>query len=139
MANAYYHSCNTNTYVKRILLLIAIAVLMASIIFSQSHGFGWAVGAGVSNYGHRESTDGYSTKGSYFVDLPDGRRQKVTYYVSGDSGYVAEVSYEGAPHYHAPKPAYYKPVTAYKPAAHTHVHARNHLVSSAHLPSPFHG
>ncbi|XP_063601429.1 pro-resilin-like [Penaeus indicus] len=105
----------------------------------KSHDFGWAVGAGGSNYGHRESTDGYTTKGSYFVDLPDGRRQKVTYYVSGDSGYVAEVSYEGAPHYHAPKPAYYKPVPAYKPAAHAHVHALKHLVSSAHLPSPFHG
>ncbi|XP_027234370.2 cuticle protein 21 [Penaeus vannamei] len=105
----------------------------------KSHDYGWAVGAGGSSYGHRESTDGYTTEGSYFVDLPDGRRQKVTYYVSGDSGYVAEVSYEGLPRYPAHRPAYYKPVAAYEPAAHAHVHAPEYLVSSAHLPSPFFG
>ena len=30
----------------------------------------------------------------YHVELPDGRIQRVEYYVSGDSGFVAKVSYE---------------------------------------------
>ncbi|MPC66719.1 Pro-resilin [Portunus trituberculatus] len=52
-----------------------------------------------NNFGHQESRDGDHTQGSYYVQLPDGRLQKVTYYVDGDSGYVAEVSYEGEAHY----------------------------------------
>nr|XP_027230859.1 cuticle protein 19-like [Penaeus vannamei] len=61
-----------------------------------------------NDFGHQEARDGYNTQGSYFVLLPDGRLQKVTYTVNGDSGYVAEVSYEGEaqyPEYH-PAPAY---------------------------------
>ena len=60
------------------------------------YGFNYAVADDYSenNYGHEENRDGYDTKGSYFVNLPDGRVQKVTYYVNGDSGFVAEVSYE---------------------------------------------
>ncbi|KAG0728894.1 Palmitoleoyl-protein carboxylesterase NOTUM [Chionoecetes opilio] len=45
-------------------------------------------------YGHQESRVGLDTRGSYRVLLPDGRVQVVKYYVSGDSGFVAEVSYE---------------------------------------------
>ena len=52
-----------------------------------------------TNFGHRESRDNDLTKGSYFVHLPDGRLQKVTYYVDGYSGYVAEVTYEGEARY----------------------------------------
>nr|XP_027227495.1 cuticle protein 19.8-like [Penaeus vannamei] len=48
-----------------------------------------------NDFGHQEARDGYNTQGSYYVLLPDGRLQKVTYTVNGDSGYVAEVSYEG--------------------------------------------
>ncbi|XP_063589704.1 cuticle protein 7-like [Penaeus indicus] len=70
-----------------------------------------------NDFGHQEARDGYNTQGSYFVLLPDGRLQRVTYTVNSDSGYVAEVSYEGEaqyPEYH-PTPAY-KPASAYKPA-----------------------
>ncbi|XP_076061303.1 uncharacterized protein LOC143037077 [Oratosquilla oratoria] len=56
-----------------------------------------------NDFGHQEVRDGDRTDGSYFVHLPDGRLQKVVYYVDGDSGYVAEVTYEGEARY--PEPA----------------------------------
>ncbi|XP_037791765.1 cuticle protein 21-like [Penaeus monodon] len=48
-----------------------------------------------NNFGHQESRNGYDTRGSYFVQLPDGRLQKVTYTVNGNSGFVAQVRYTG--------------------------------------------
>ncbi|XP_068209978.1 pro-resilin-like [Palaemon carinicauda] len=48
-----------------------------------------------NDFGHQETRDGDNTQGSYYVQLPDGRLQTVKYYVDGDSGYVAEVSYQG--------------------------------------------
>nr|XP_027213846.1 pro-resilin-like [Penaeus vannamei] len=65
-----------------------------------------------NDFGHQEARDGYDTQGSYYVLLPDGRLQKVTYYVNGDSGFVAEVSYEGEAQYHAEQPSY-KPTPSY--------------------------
>ncbi|XP_045617282.2 pro-resilin-like [Procambarus clarkii] len=74
-----------------------------------------------NDFGHQETRDGDNTKGSYYVQLPDGRLQTVTYYVDGDSGYVAQVSYQGearypdsdesyesreAPRYAPPRPTY---------------------------------
>ena len=43
-------------------------------------------------------------QGEYFVNLPDGRLQKVTYTVVGDAGYVADVVYTGEAQY-PPEPA----------------------------------
>ncbi|XP_042227205.1 cuticle protein 19-like [Homarus americanus] len=65
------------------------------------YDFDWSVKDEDSgnDFGHQESRDGDNTKGSYTVQLPDGRLQTVTYYVDGDSGYVAEVSYEGEAQY----------------------------------------
>lgn len=62
-----------------------------------NYNFDWAVKNDEygNNYGHEEERDGDQTRGSYFVDLPDGRRQTVTYYVDGDGGYNAVVTYEG--------------------------------------------
>ena len=48
-----------------------------------------------NNYGQDETRDGDSTTGSYFVLLPDGRTQKVSYTVDAYGGYKAEVTYEG--------------------------------------------
>merc|ERR1712198_62966 len=68
-----------------------------------------------NDFGHNEARDGYNTQGSYYVQLPDGRLQKVTYTVNGDSGYVADVTYEGESQYPKYEPKSYEP-TPYKPA-----------------------
>eukprot|EP00095_Tigriopus_kingsejongensis_P003232 maker-scaffold547_size140190-snap-gene-0.27 protein:Tk03232 transcript:maker-scaffold547_size140190-snap-gene-0.27-mRNA-1 annotation:"cuticle protein 7" len=53
-----------------------------------------------------ENRDGYETHGEYSVLLPDGRTQIVTYQVNGDSGFIADVKFEGEAKYDAypPKP-----------------------------------
>ncbi|CAG0899862.1 unnamed protein product [Cyprideis torosa] len=61
------------------------------------YNFNWAVRddeTGI-DMGHQEARDGDNTQGSYRVLLPDGRIQTVTYTVDGDSGYLANVQYEG--------------------------------------------
>ena len=58
------------------------------------------------DFGHQEARDGYDTEGSYYVLLPDGRLQKVDYTVNGDSGFVAQVSYEGEAQPYVPQPKY---------------------------------
>ncbi|XP_066948518.1 pro-resilin-like [Macrobrachium rosenbergii] len=62
------------------------------------YSFNWAVDHDPSSneFGHQETRDGDETQGSYYVELPDGRLQTVKYVVEGDSGYVAEVNYEGS-------------------------------------------
>ncbi|XP_068246394.1 cuticle protein 8-like [Palaemon carinicauda] len=76
-----------------------------------------------AHFGQDEIRDGYKTEGKYFVHLPDGRIQTVTYYAD-ETGYHATVSYEGeahydahtphhAPAYHAPEPAYHAPIDTY--------------------------
>ncbi|XP_045106738.1 cuticle protein 7-like [Portunus trituberculatus] len=76
-----------------------------------------------NDFGAQEARDGYDTQGSYYVQLPDGRLQKVTYTVNGDSGFVADVTYEGEAQYPqesyapAPKPSYVPaPAPSYVPA-----------------------
>merc|ERR1711899_46667 len=68
-----------------------------------------------------ENNDGNGVvAGSYSVNLPDGRIQHVTYHANDYDGYVAEVTYEGEPHYDAAPvhaPAYHA-----APVAHA-VHA----------------
>ncbi|CAG0879950.1 unnamed protein product [Cyprideis torosa] len=65
------------------------------------YNFNWEVRDDYSgiDMGHQESRDGYNTQGLYRVLLPDSRVQTVTYYVDGDSGYVADVQYEGEARY----------------------------------------
>ncbi|XP_042858771.1 pro-resilin-like [Penaeus japonicus] len=80
-----------------------------------------------NDFGHQESRDGYDTQGTYYVQLPDGRLQTVTYTVNGDSGYIADVSYQGEAQYPAqgtfrsyqpaPSPSYQPaPSPSYQPA-----------------------
>merc|ERR1711970_418528 len=52
-----------------------------------------------AQFNHEEERDGAQTRGSYSVALPDGRVQTVTYYVNGEGGFVAEVTYEGDAQY----------------------------------------
>ncbi|XP_069937166.1 uncharacterized protein [Cherax quadricarinatus] len=77
------------------------------------YNFDWSVKDDFANdVSHEESRDGDHTRGSYSVLLSDGRLQTVTYYVDGDSGYVAEVKYKDVARF--PEPAY-RPIPAYRP------------------------
>ena len=74
------------------------------------------------DFTQQENRDNYATSGEYRIALPDGRTQIVSYRVDGDSGFIADVSYEGEAQYppekeyKQPAPAPYKPVYAPAPA-----------------------
>ena len=74
----------------------AVPALAPLIENSSPYQFQWEVAYAEGNnyYGHGERRDGALTSGSYFILLPDGRRQRVDYTVEGDSGYIATVTYE---------------------------------------------
>ncbi|KAG7166328.1 Pro-resilin-like 13, partial [Homarus americanus] len=93
-----------------VLLLLAVVAVVAVAAADErpsyygdhedaKYKFKWLVKNDYNHYGHEEIRDGDHTQGSYFVSLPDTRKQIVTYYVDGDSGFVAEVKYEGEAHY----------------------------------------
>nr|XP_053651074.1 cuticle protein 7-like [Cherax quadricarinatus] len=79
--------------------------------------FNWLVKDANSgnDFGQDEARNGYDTQGSYYVQLPDGRLQRVSYTVNGDSGYIAKVEYQGEAQYPAYQPSY-KPTPSYQPA-----------------------
>jgi len=94
-----------NMAFKTLLLVCLVATTLAAPAHLHAHAgdhapanyeFQYGVKDDYSgnDFGQQESRDGDYTQGSYYVLLPDGRLQKVTYSVNGDSGYVAEVSYE---------------------------------------------
>jgi len=51
------------------------------------------------DFGQNEESDGNAVQGSYTVQLPDGRKQIVKYVADHDTGFHAEVSYEGKAQY----------------------------------------
>ncbi|XP_037801923.1 pro-resilin-like [Penaeus monodon] len=93
-----------------VLLLICLAAVAAADSQESfesyesgeaKYDFNWAVKHDDSgnDFGYQEARDGDHTQGSYYVQLPDDRLQTVRFVVDGDSGYVAEVSYEGEARY----------------------------------------
>ncbi|KAJ0170627.1 hypothetical protein K1T71_013998 [Dendrolimus kikuchii] len=63
----------------------------------KSYEFGYSVKDAHSgnDYNRRESSDGNVVRGEYRVQLPDGRTQIVTYHADWQTGFHAEVRYEG--------------------------------------------
>ncbi|XP_071533309.1 cuticle protein 19-like isoform X2 [Panulirus ornatus] len=47
-----------------------------------------------TDFGHEEESNGASVRGRYYVLLPDGRRQVVTYTADHQRGFIATVTYE---------------------------------------------
>lgn len=65
-----------------------------------------------NDFGHKENRDSYQAQGKYYVNLPDGRLQVVTYTADQD-GYRPVVEYTGEAKYpdtvgytKAPTPGY---------------------------------
>ena len=57
-------------------------------------------------YGHKSTSDGKKVVGQYRVELPDCRTQIVTYTADNESGFQAEVTYEGEVCEWVPPPKY---------------------------------
>ncbi|XP_064099719.1 cuticle protein 19-like isoform X2 [Macrobrachium nipponense] len=47
-----------------------------------------------NDFGHEETSNGDAVTGRYYVLLPDGRRQVVSYVADHHRGYIATITYE---------------------------------------------
>uniref|UniRef100_A0A2P2I4P9 Cuticle protein 18.6-like n=1 Tax=Hirondellea gigas TaxID=1518452 RepID=A0A2P2I4P9_9CRUS len=104
------------------------------------------------NFGQTEESDGNQVRGSYTVQLPDGRKQIVTYIADHKTGYHADVKYEGKAQYppksehppfivrpkdigyHAPEPSYHAPEPSYHEPAHIPTYHEPPHVPTYHEP-----
>ncbi|CAL4091479.1 unnamed protein product [Meganyctiphanes norvegica] len=80
-------------------------------LMPYSFAYGVADGYSGVDFGQDEKSDGKSVKGSYTVQLPDGRKQTVTYNADHYGGYNANVEYYGEAQY----PHEYGPPITFKP------------------------
>lgn len=127
MAVSILHIVILLTWVAHSSLASYQATVPYDSLQDSSYSYSWSVNdAGSGNqYGHREARaysksgssssgqDGgnyHSTEGEYYVKLPDGRLQTVTYFVDPYKGYQAKVIYKGVA-----KPYKYQPYIPYKP------------------------
>merc|ERR1712012_971386 len=92
-------------------------------------------------FNQAENNDGNGVvDGEYSVNLPDGRIQHVKYHANDYDGFVADVTYEGEPHYAAAAPvahhAVHAPVVAHAVHAPVHhaVHAAPVVAHAVHAP-----
>lgn len=71
------------------------------ILQPKAYEFGYQVKDDYTgtNYNRQESSDGNQVTGEYRVQLPDGRMQIVTYYADWQTGFHADVRYEGTATY----------------------------------------
>ncbi|CAG9768179.1 unnamed protein product [Ceutorhynchus assimilis] len=77
----------------------------------QAYEFGYRVKDDYSgsNFNQKEASDGSQVRGEYRVALPDGRTQIVTYWADWQTGFHADVKYEGQATYPQTKPQYGPP------------------------------
>ena len=69
-----------------------------------------------TNFDKKETQDEHGVvQGEYRVALPDGRTQIVTYHADHQNGFIADVKYEGKPHYPPAGPHHHKPHPVHKP------------------------
>ncbi|XP_069960900.1 pro-resilin-like [Cherax quadricarinatus] len=98
----------------KVLLVLLLLCVLLGCVAAESGGYGrpargqehyaaipYDFGYGVADhgtgndFGHSENSDGNVVKGKYYVRLPDGRKQVVTYIADHYNGYQAQVTYEG--------------------------------------------
>ncbi|XP_045101356.1 cuticle protein 7-like isoform X2 [Portunus trituberculatus] len=112
--------------------LITLLLIQGALCFPADHGveqksykdpgmpYNFAYGvkddyAG-TDFGQQENSDGNTVKGSYTVQLPDGRKQTVNYAADHYNGFVADVQYYGEAQY----PHDYAPAVTFPPQGYGH-------------------
>merc|ERR1711860_67035 len=88
---------------RLILILASMAInsnVKATDHYNDAYMFGYEVNSNEyeqkQNFGQMEHRNEDEVMGEWYVQLPDGRVQRVRYYVDKYSGFVAEVTYEAS-------------------------------------------
>lgn len=85
------------------MIYLSNILVILPILQTRPYNFGYSVrdfhtGA---DFKQQETSDGNTVKGQYRVQLPDGRTQIVTYTADWQTGFHADVQYEGEASYPA--------------------------------------